>query len=440
MRRFFAFLLMITTMCSLFAGCSNEGGLDPKNPVTLTLWHNYGGIMQTTMDSLVDTFNGTIGKEKGIIINITSINSSSVLQKKLLMAAQGDPGAPELPDITTCYPKVAITLAEKDLLVDLNDYFSKKELFQYVASFVDEGKVDDKLYVFPIAKSTEVLFINQTLFDRFAEATEVAVADLATFEGIARTAELYYEWTDAQTPTIPNDGKAFYAIDSIFNFMQIGMKQLGSSFIENEQLVTTGDAFGYVHNNLFDTAVKGGYAIYDGYSSDLSKTGDIICSIGSTAGILFYGDTVTYENNITEQVEYNVLPYPVFEEGKQIAIQRGAGMAVTKSDERKEYAAAVFLKWFTTARQNMQFVSETGYLPVTNSAFETMMGSEAKSVANTKVKKLLQVAVAMHKQYEFLVMPVFDALDGLSSQYTDLFKASARSARLEYIKSLRVAP
>ena len=87
--------------------------LDPKNPVTLTMWHNYGGQMRYTMDEMIDEFNGTIGAEKGIIVNVTSISGSATLHEKLTMAANNDPGAPELPDITTAYPKTALILAEK---------------------------------------------------------------------------------------------------------------------------------------------------------------------------------------------------------------------------------------------------------------------------------------------------------------------------------------
>ena len=39
-------------------------------------------------------------------------------------------------------------------------------------------------------------------------------------------------------------------------------------------------------------------------------------------------------------------------------------MAVTKSDERHEYAACEFLKWFTRKENNLRFVCESAYLPV----------------------------------------------------------------------------
>ncbi|MFY9295867.1 MAG: hypothetical protein WAO42_04220, partial [Caldicoprobacterales bacterium] len=42
--------------------------------------------------------------------------------------------------------------------------------------------------VFPTAKSTEVLFVNTTIFDRFAKDTGARLKDLETFEGIMKTA------------------------------------------------------------------------------------------------------------------------------------------------------------------------------------------------------------------------------------------------------------
>ena len=48
-----------------------------------------------------------------------------------------------------------------------------------------------------------------------------------------------------------------------------------------------------------------------------------------------------------------------------MAVQQGAGMVVTKSDEAREKAAVTFLKWFTAPEQNVRFAMSSGYLPVT---------------------------------------------------------------------------
>lgn len=111
----------------------------PRDPVTLTMWHNYGGDMQQTMDMLIDKFNSTEGKENGITIDVREISSSSELNNSLSMIVNGDPGAPDMPDIFTGYPKISVQFAERGMLCDLDGYFSKKELANYVDAFVDEG-------------------------------------------------------------------------------------------------------------------------------------------------------------------------------------------------------------------------------------------------------------------------------------------------------------
>ena len=116
MKRFGGIFCVALIMVTLLSGCSEPSGLDPKHPVTLTLWHNFGGQMQATMDALVDEFNGTVGKENSVILSVTSISGSASVQEKLTMIAAGDPGAPEMPDITTCYPATASILRAKELL------------------------------------------------------------------------------------------------------------------------------------------------------------------------------------------------------------------------------------------------------------------------------------------------------------------------------------
>lgn len=244
---------------------------------------------------LIDEFNSTLGREQGIVINVTAISSSAELNESLDMIAAGDPGAPAMPDICTAYPKVAIQFQQTGRLANLDSYFSQEELSGYVPAFIEEGRLaDGGLYVFPLAKSTEILYLNQTLFDRFAAETGAKQEQLATFEGIAALSKMYYDWTDAKTPDIPGDGKMFFTADSWFNVAQAGMKQLGSSLIEGETLNLSGETYAHIFATTYVPAVEGGIAIYDGYSPTSPKPATWSARPGSSAGILFYGDTITY--------------------------------------------------------------------------------------------------------------------------------------------------
>lgn len=429
---FFTFAVALMFL-PLLSGCQSNHGLHAKNPVTISLWHNYGGQMKETMDKMVDEYNETVGAEKGIIISVTSISSSSTLHEKLLMAANRDPGTPTMPDISTANPKTAITLAEKGLLADLDEQFSKEELTAYVPRFLEEGRLEKtQLYLFPTAKSTEVLFLNKTIFDRFSKNTGARYKDLQTFEGLAKTAKLYYDWTDAQTPETLNDGKAFYHIDSLFNFTQVGCKQLGTDFIINDRSNYSSEAFERVWNYFYGSAVREYFTIYDGYASDLAKTGDIVCSTGSTAGVLFFDPLLTYADNTTEPAELMILPYPIFEGGEEIAIQRGSGMIVTKSTEAKEYAAGIFLKWFTSPTNNLRFVASTGYLPVTEQAFGEVMSEQIKIIEDKNIKTLLTTAIKMHANYDFYIPALHEGIDTLTKNYETNLKQTVTESRKTY--------
>lgn len=433
MKKIIAFIIICTL---LLTSCKGGELLDAKNPVTINLWHNYGGQMKNTMDSLIDEFNDTVGKEKGIIINITSLTGSATIQEKLKMAVNDEPGAPELPDITTLYPNTALMLASEGLVADIESYFSKEELSLFIPEFVDEGRLTDgKLYVLPTAKSTEVMFLNTTIFNKLMKETDVSYNDLYTFKGILDTAEKYYVWTDNQTPDIENDGKSFITYDSLFNIAQIIYRQSGENFIVDGSLNLSSHAFENVWNYSFQPAVKGYTAIYDGYGSDLIKTGDVVASIGSTAGVLFYSDIVTYEDNITEPAEFLILPYPVIDGGNKIAIQRGGGMCIIKSNKQKEYASSVFLKWFTSPEQNLEFVSSTGYIPVTKKAVE-MTVSEENIITDNNVRILLKTVKEMTEQYSFFYTPIIENFDELQSSYNKNMKTYALQCKKDYFNLL----
>ena len=86
-------LAALLTLCSL-TGCAEKTALDPKEPVTLTLWHVYGEQADSPMNRLVEEFNSTVGQEKGIIVTVTNVSSSSKITAQLQEAMSGKPGAP----------------------------------------------------------------------------------------------------------------------------------------------------------------------------------------------------------------------------------------------------------------------------------------------------------------------------------------------------------
>lgn len=216
--------------------------------------------------------------------------------------------------------------------------------------------------------------MNKTDWEKFARETDVSLDDLSTMQGIVKVAEQYYEWTDAQTPDIPDDGKSFYGRDSMSNYFLIGMKQLGMDLFEVKDgsvtLQADKEALHTLWENYYVPYVKGYFVSYGKFGSDDVKTGDTLVYTGSTASSMYFPDNVELDDD-SYPIDYVIKNAPVFEGGEAYSVQQGAGMAVAKSDRAHEYAASVFLKWFTQSDNSLKFGSASGYLPVRKDANTT---------------------------------------------------------------------
>ena len=370
-------MVIAALLAGLAAGCGDkettEIKLDPSNPVSLTVWHYYNGTQQAAFDELVEEFNVTEGREKGIYVESYSQGSVADLEEAVTRSVDGAVGADELPDIFSSYADTAYSVQQKGGLTDLTRYFTADELSEYVDSYIKEGSFEDDgaLYLFPVAKSTEVMMINKTDWEPFAQATGTTVEELATTEGVTEVAKRYYEWTDALTPEIPDDGKAFYGRDSMSNYFIIGMRQMGTELFEvNDGTLTIHadkEKLRRLWDNYYIPYINGYFASYGRFRSDDVKTGEILAYTGSSSSSMYFPDVVESDGRSYE-IEYIVAPAPVMQGGESYKVQQGAGMAVTKTDEQREYASCEFLRWFTQKEHNLRFVCDSAYLPVRKDA------------------------------------------------------------------------
>lgn len=425
---------ILSTLCGIcliisMAGC---GVSKNKEPIQLTLWHVYGEQVASPINELIDEFNSTVGQKEGIQITVTSVSNSNKIHEGVLAAVNHEPGAPELPDIFNCYPKTVSAMQDSDMLVDYRDYFNDKELEGYIKEFLDEGTFDERLHIFPVAKSTELMFINKTLFDRFAKETGAKLDDLATWEGLYKTASLYSDWTDALTPDTPNDGKAFLANDYPFHYFQIGVRSLGEEFFNGERFSFC-PSYKTAWDLLAPAAIKGGVWLGEGYATEALRTGDAIATIASSASVLYYKNIVTYEDNTSEEIEIISMPYPYFENGEKMVMQRGSGFCTVKSTHEREKAACTFIKWLTEPEQNTKFVTSLGYVPVCYEAYDKYLIKETEKIEDPKYKDLYKTIQDINRDYEFVYPPRFDSYLDSETAFTVTVRRLLSDARQEYI-------
>ena len=141
-------------------GCA-AGGKKSSEPITLTVWTYYSGEQLDAFNTLIDTFNDTVGKEKGIIVESSTQGSVNELETNVMDAAEEKVGASDMPNIFSAYADTAYKLDEMGEVVDLSDYFTDEEKETYIDAYLKEGDFsgDGSIKIFPVAKSTELLFL-----------------------------------------------------------------------------------------------------------------------------------------------------------------------------------------------------------------------------------------------------------------------------------------
>lgn len=365
-------IVLFLFLSFLITGCmaKNSEMNNTEEPITVTVWHYYNGKQKEAFDSLLENFNQTLGLEKGILVTAESKGSVSNLEESIIAAAEKKAGSEILPDITAAYADTAIKMHQLGLLTNINEYMTKEELNEYNPFFLAEGSLtENELHILPVAKATELLYLNKTDWDVFAKEKGYDLSILSTWEGIRDVAEAYYEWSK---------GKTFFGRDAAANFMLVGFHQLGKDIFQESEgkvnIVIDNNILKRIWDTYSKPYIQGYYGAFGKFRSDDIKTGDIIAAVASTSSVTYYPKEVTLYNGTTYPIEMIVLPLPDFYGTEKSVVQQGAGMAVFKSTKAKEKAAVEFLKWFTNEEQNISFCVDTGYLPVkTNFKIKELM-------------------------------------------------------------------
>jgi len=413
------------------SGCSKkeEPLLSAKNPTTITLWHYYVGENQQAMEETVTRFNQTVGMENGILVDAVAKGSIAELEEAVTKSAQGTVNADPMPDIFSSYPDKALEIHELGMVTDLNDYFTDEEKALYIDDFLADGLFGgDGFLVVPIVKSTELFYVNGTEWEAFTADNGLNNDALSTWEEIYDAAGSYYEWSG---------GKALIGFDSLANYIIIGSRQLGVDVIDGESKQANLDEAAL--RRVFDI-YYGGYSLgYFGavakFRSDDIKSGDLVAYVGSSSSAAYFPTWIEIDNN-QQDISFTALPYPVFEGGKSYAIQQGAGMCVSKSTPAKQEAAAIFLKWFTDAEQNIPFSMTTGYLPVqkdayTSDDFDAVLNDlRSGDQAQNNVAAVYEIALHQITESNTYAAKPFDGSYSVRSILQSSLIAAAESGRV----------
>ena len=425
-------LLLSAALLLTLSACGEDTLLNKREPVTVTFWHVYGEQSGSPMDVLVQEFNRTVGTDKGVRVQVTNLSSASMIGGFLKEAQKGG-DLQDMPDLFTCHIADATALGE-DNLVDWRDWFTEEELSDFVPGFLADGTAEDgKLLLFPISKSTQLLMCNGSGFSRFSQATGANYDDLATWDGFYDTARKFSDWA----------GTPFCALDYPIRAVELCALERGSGnlYTENGWYDTNNAVFKECWMQFARALAQGHVVVSDLYSNTQVMTGEVLAGLGSSAAILYYNDTVTYRDGTREPMDLHVLPMPMSAGCDALMTQAGVGLGAYKTTEQKAEAAALFVRWLTEPERNLDFVAQTGYMPVRNGAFDSIENYDKFPEPAESYQQLYAALKTMREDYTPVSEPRFEGYyskvsalyDGLRQLQKEL---PARAAAGENVDAL----
>ncbi len=360
------------------------------------IWTYYKGAYKEIFEEMVDEFNKEKGVENNTVVIHRSFNSIYDIDYALTRAAKDKSRSLSMPDIFITYKGVGMLVDKERPLIDFNDYYSKNELNKYVKDFVEMGKVgkgeNERLIMFPVAKSADILMINDTDFKKFiSELNKIYdmkqynydEIKLEKYEDLIKFAELYYDYTDKLTPRVPFDGKAMFGMDSVANYFFIGLKQQGTDFLyrdDNDEYKTKAsfnkDHIKRLWDNYYTPTVKGYCAKKGRFVTEDIGLGRLLMGVSyTTSSIYFPKEAYDDESDGLREIDLKVAKVPyISSDDENDDVQRffiqGGGAFVVDGGRAKNEAAVSFIKWFTDTHKNADFAIRASYFPVTQEAYD----------------------------------------------------------------------
>lgn len=389
MKKFLTLLIVLISLVSV-ASCGKKGNdsgvlepdqIDKSKAVTVTFYHAMGAANQEVIQDIIENFQEDMYAQYGVRVTVEQTSQGDYDTLRQTIASSIASG--NQPTIAQTYPDHVSLYLEGEAVSALDKYIEHEEYglegtasdsYGFIDRFWAEGSIYDKegtIYSIPFNKSTEVLFYNVELFERYD--WEVP----STWDDVIEICEAWKQTTEYQN--VVKEGKKVggIGIDSEANFFITLIQQWGGKY-------TGFDAEGngqYLFDNpqaraalawLVEEFNKGNTVtsthLGTNYCSDAFKAMQLPMTIGSSAGASY---NVVKDGSFTT----GVAPYPqvagASEDEKQV-IQQGTNVTLFECrDKQEELFGWLFMKYLTNYESALDWTLRTAYFPVRKDVAES---------------------------------------------------------------------
>lgn len=382
--------------------------------IEIDFWHAMGATSYDPFIDIVNEFKEEIYKLYGInvFVNFSSMGDYDSLYHSVVASI----AAGVQPTVVQTYPDHVSSYLQASAVVDLNSYISHPDFglegdsdnnYGYIDAFWREGKLyghENSMYSLPFVKSTEVLYYNKTIFDKYGwEAPK-------TWDDVITICEAWKQTSEYKNKKYNGYNVAGLGIDSSSNFFITLTKQWGSEYASfdefgNSQILIDNDNTKDALNWFVKEFNNGNIATCDYFGADYCSNallnGQIIMTIGSSAG-------VGYHVSPNGSFETGIAPYPQkagAKEDEKYVIQQGTNVTLLKNQDKiKELLGWLFIKHLTNYESSLKFSTSTTYFTVRKDVINSAIYQECLNRDNI-YSITEKVAISQYKY--FYATPAF---------------------------------
>jgi multiple sugar transport system substrate-binding protein len=344
-KKFFSLFFVCVVTISLLSACAGTsetstgaelGKLDPNNPTKITFYSYSLGAptMKDGMEHLIQEFNDTVGKEKGVIVEGVADQTMQQFKADIAAGKQVDVIQHTFPTLDNSQETLGFKAYE--------DVFPKDELDEHLKGIapnaLELGKIDGKMYGLAFTFSTPITFINGKLFEE---------AGLDP-NNPPKTWEEVKEYSLKIKETTGKDG--FVILSNGGEVLSEDRKEAKFASQESIQAIEMWK----------DLYANGAHAV--GTDTELTEqfmAGNLGMYISSTA--LHSGVVKAAEAGGWELYGTGL---PQFGEKPAVPVNSGSALAVRPDSLEKNAAVWEFIKYVTGNEGYTIITSEVGYLPL----------------------------------------------------------------------------
>ncbi|MGN1023615.1 MAG: extracellular solute-binding protein [Lachnospiraceae bacterium] len=374
----------------------------------ITFWHTMDGTAGEILQKQVDTFNETVGAEKGIHVTPTYQDWPGT---DALTAAMATDDTDNMPDVIQLFGESVDVVRDWDRTAWVEDYITRDDSTVKKDDLLDAARtsyeINGKMIGAPYALSTLLLYYNKDLLSQ------------AGYDAPATTLDELAE----QMSAIKDKTDADYALNlrmSYFEFVTYIMTQgaEGSDFGNNDNGHT-----GYMTELTCQDQVN---AFLDGWqkvidTGALKPTKDSVTeefAQGLNAMTMLSSSRIAEVSEMVgDSFDWGVAPIPTVNEGDLGGgYPSGSGLfMIDRGDEAKLDAAWEFVSWCMSADAQCMWLDGYSYVPVNKNALD----SDAYKQAVADIPEQETPYDILSTMPDNMVAPFCPASDSVSSVIQD---------------------